>query len=64
MFNLHISQIMCPYCFSLPLQIGVALYLLYTQVKFAFVSGLTITILLIPGTIITIYIDKNIFKIN
>lgn len=33
---------------SLPLQIGVALYLLYTQVKFAFVSGLTITILLIP----------------
>ncbi|KAM7471627.1 hypothetical protein LguiA_009810 [Lonicera macranthoides] len=33
---------------SLPLQIGVALYLLYTQVKFAFVSGLAITILLIP----------------
>ncbi|KAF5176046.1 ABC transporter ATP-binding protein/permease VMR1, partial [Thalictrum thalictroides] len=33
---------------SLPLQIGVALYLLYTQVKFAFVSGITITILLIP----------------
>jgi hypothetical protein len=38
-------------CFSLPLQIGVALYLLYTQVKFAFLSGLAITILLIPGTI-------------
>lgn len=37
------------YCFSLPLQIGVALYLLYTQVQFAFVCGLTITILLIPG---------------
>ncbi|KAI4355833.1 hypothetical protein L6164_004569 [Bauhinia variegata] len=33
---------------SLPLQIGVALCLLYTQVKFAFVSGLAITILLIP----------------
>lgn len=33
---------------SLPLQIGVALYLLYTQVDFAFVSGVTITILLIP----------------
>ncbi|KAL9386523.1 hypothetical protein Peur_019647 [Populus x canadensis] len=33
---------------SLPLQIGVALYLLYTQVKFAFLSGLAITILLIP----------------
>ncbi|PIA65651.1 hypothetical protein AQUCO_00100866v1, partial [Aquilegia coerulea] len=33
---------------SLPLQIGVALYLLYTQVKFAFLSGITITILLIP----------------
>ncbi|KAH9715829.1 multidrug resistance-associated protein 11 [Citrus sinensis] len=33
---------------SLPFQIGVALYLLYTQVKFAFVSGLAITILLIP----------------
>ncbi|XP_024633050.1 ABC transporter C family member 13 isoform X1 [Medicago truncatula] len=33
---------------SLPLQIGVALYLLYTQVKFAFVSGLAIAILLIP----------------
>ncbi|CAJ1852919.1 unnamed protein product [Sphenostylis stenocarpa] len=33
---------------SLPLQIGVALYLLYAQVKFAFVSGLAITILLIP----------------
>ncbi|XP_074354051.1 ABC transporter C family member 13 isoform X2 [Apium graveolens] len=33
---------------SLPLQIGVALYLLYTQVKFAFVAGTAITILLIP----------------
>ncbi|KAK2986502.1 hypothetical protein RJ640_021377, partial [Escallonia rubra] len=33
---------------SLPLQIGIALYLLYTQVKFAFLSGLAITILLIP----------------
>uniref|UniRef100_F6HBQ8 ABC-type xenobiotic transporter n=1 Tax=Vitis vinifera TaxID=29760 RepID=F6HBQ8_VITVI len=33
---------------SLPLQIGLALYLLYTQVKFAFVSGIAITILLIP----------------
>lgn len=33
---------------SLPLQIGVALYLLYIQVKFAFLSGLAITILLIP----------------
>lgn len=33
---------------SLPLQIGVALYLLYTQVKFAFVSGIAIIILLIP----------------
>ncbi|KAL6144938.1 hypothetical protein ACLB2K_055628 [Fragaria x ananassa] len=34
---------------SLPLQIGVALFLLYTQVKFAFVSGLAITIALIPA---------------
>lgn len=33
---------------SLPLQIGVALYLLYTQVKFAFVAGSAITILLVP----------------
>ncbi|GMH15889.1 hypothetical protein Nepgr_017730 [Nepenthes gracilis] len=33
---------------SLPLQIGVALYLLYMQVNFAFVSGVTITVLLIP----------------
>ncbi|CAK9157465.1 unnamed protein product [Ilex paraguariensis] len=33
---------------SLPFQIGVALYLLYTQVNFAFVSGVGITILLIP----------------
>jgi len=34
---------------SLPLQIGVALYLLYTQVNYAFLSGLAITIILIPG---------------
>ncbi|KAJ9559656.1 hypothetical protein OSB04_004816 [Centaurea solstitialis] len=33
---------------SLPLQIGIALYLLYTQVQYAFVAGITITILLIP----------------
>jgi len=33
----------------LPLQIGVALCLLYMQVRFAFVSGIAITILLIPG---------------
>ncbi|XP_030491896.2 ABC transporter C family member 13 isoform X1 [Cannabis sativa] len=33
---------------SLPFQIGVALFLLYTQVKFAFVSGIAITIALIP----------------
>ncbi|XP_052182316.1 ABC transporter C family member 13 isoform X3 [Diospyros lotus] len=33
---------------SLPFQIGVALYLLYTQVKYAFLSGMAITILLIP----------------
>ncbi|CAN1224126.1 ABC transporter C family member 13 [Linum perenne] len=33
---------------SLPLQIVVALYLLYTQVRFAFLAGLAITILLIP----------------
>ncbi|XP_031482452.1 ABC transporter C family member 13 isoform X2 [Nymphaea colorata] len=33
---------------SLPVQIGVALFLLYTQVKVAFVSGIAITILLIP----------------
>ncbi|WVZ82232.1 hypothetical protein U9M48_029518 [Paspalum notatum var. saurae] len=33
---------------SLPLQIGVALYLLYTQVNYAFLSGLAITITLIP----------------
>lgn len=37
-------------CFSLPFQIGVALFLLYTQVKFAFVAGIAITISLIPGT--------------
>lgn len=34
---------------SLPLQIGLALYLLYTQVHYAFLSGLAITIILIPG---------------
>ena len=34
---------------SLPLQIGVALFLLYTQVKFAFVAGLAVVILLIPS---------------
>ncbi|KAL3511976.1 hypothetical protein ACH5RR_024693 [Cinchona calisaya] len=33
---------------SLPLQIGIALYLLYMQVKLAFLSGIAITILLIP----------------
>ncbi|PON89300.1 ATP-binding cassette containing protein [Trema orientale] len=33
---------------SLPFQIGVALFLLYTQVKYAFVAGIAITILLIP----------------
>ncbi|KAG0475640.1 hypothetical protein HPP92_015326 [Vanilla planifolia] len=33
---------------SLPLQISVALYLLYTQVSYAFVSGIAITVLLIP----------------
>uniref|UniRef100_A0ACD6AEE6 Uncharacterized protein n=1 Tax=Avena sativa TaxID=4498 RepID=A0ACD6AEE6_AVESA len=33
---------------SLPLQIGLALYLLYTQVNYAFLSGLAITIILIP----------------
>lgn len=39
------------FTFSLPLQIGVALYLLYTQVSYAFLSGLAITILLIPGIV-------------
>ncbi|XP_022853952.1 ABC transporter C family member 13 isoform X4 [Olea europaea var. sylvestris] len=33
---------------SLPLQIGIALFLLYQQVKFAFLSGVAIIILLIP----------------
>ncbi|MEW5300197.1 MAG: hypothetical protein WDW36_003143 [Sanguina aurantia] len=33
---------------SLPLQVAVALYLLYTQVKFAFVGGLAVSLLLIP----------------
>lgn len=33
---------------SLPLQIGIALYLLYTQIGLAFVAGLFFTILLIP----------------
>lgn len=41
--------------FSLPLQIGMALYLLYTQVQFAFVAGITITILLIPGRVSLCY---------
>ncbi|XP_039119671.1 LOW QUALITY PROTEIN: ABC transporter C family member 13 [Dioscorea cayenensis subsp. rotundata] len=33
---------------SLPLQIGVALCLLYTQVNYAFLSGFALTVLLIP----------------
>lgn len=33
---------------SLPLQMGVALFLLYTQVKFAFLAGLAVIVLLIP----------------
>ncbi|KAL9267029.1 ABC transporter C family member 13-like protein [Drosera capensis] len=33
---------------SLPLQISIALYLLYTQVNFAFLSEVAITVLLIP----------------
>ncbi|KAH9303626.1 hypothetical protein KI387_008030, partial [Taxus chinensis] len=33
---------------SLPLQMGISLFLLYTQVKFAFLAGLTVIILLIP----------------
>lgn len=33
---------------SLPLQMGVALFLLYMQVKFAFLAGLAVIILLIP----------------
>ncbi|PKA65483.1 ABC transporter C family member 13 [Apostasia shenzhenica] len=33
---------------SIPLQIGVALYFLYTQVSYAFISGIAITVLLIP----------------
>lgn len=37
------------YVFSLPLQIGVALCLLYTQVNYAFLSGFALTVLLIPG---------------
>lgn len=36
--------------FSLPLQMAIALGLLYLQVKFAFVAGLVVIILLIPGT--------------
>lgn len=34
---------------SLPLQMGIALWMLYMQVKFAFVAGLGVIILLIPG---------------
>jgi hypothetical protein len=34
---------------SLPLQMAVALGLLYMQVKFAFLAGLAVIILLIPG---------------
>ena len=33
---------------SLPLQIGIALFLLYKQVQFAFLAGLTLVILIIP----------------
>eukprot|EP00884_Botryococcus_braunii_P005633 jgi/Botrbrau1/15070/Bobra.0286s0003.1 len=33
---------------SLPLQIAIALYLLYTQVQYAFVAGLAVVLLLIP----------------
>ncbi|XP_057825504.2 ABC transporter C family member 13 isoform X1 [Cryptomeria japonica] len=33
---------------SLPLQMGIALFLLYTQVKFAFLAGLAVIVLLIP----------------
>nr|QGP74118.1 ABCC transporter [Sedum alfredii] len=33
---------------SLPLQISIALYMLYTQVRFAFIAGVAIIILLIP----------------
>ncbi|CAM8929378.1 unnamed protein product [Rhodiola kirilowii] len=33
---------------SLPLQIGIALYMLYTQVRFAFIAGVAIIVLLIP----------------
>lgn len=41
-------SMICGVIFSLPLQIGVALYLLYMQVKFAFAAGVAITALLIP----------------
>lgn len=34
---------------SLPLQIGLALFLLYMQVKFAFLAGLAVVLLLIPS---------------
>ena len=37
------------YAISLPLQIAVALGMLYIQVKFAFLAGLAVIILLIPG---------------
>ena len=48
--NINFCIFLFFYCtYSLPLQIGIALYLLYTQVSFAFVAGVTITILLIPG---------------
>lgn len=40
-FNVHVI--------SLPLQIAVALGMLYIEVKFAFLAGLAVVILLIPG---------------
>eukprot|EP00891_Asterochloris_glomerata_P003413 jgi/Astpho2/3413/e_gw1.00054.14.1_t len=33
---------------SLPVQIGIALFLLYTQVKYAFLAGLAVVLLLVP----------------
>lgn len=49
---------------SLPLQIGVALYLLYTQVNYAFLSGLAITVILMPGTawfsMVLLYISRGL----
>lgn len=50
-------------CISLPLQIGIALYLLYMQVKFAFLSGIAITILLIPGTRWLVYRVEHAAKL-